>query len=155
MKKILLSSLALIVLALSIALVQISSCTKAISQQQTKVDTVYACPSNSINGLWVGTYYLTGAETEYMSLTIEPNGTAMNETYADYGTSQNLGSGTWKMKGDTLTCIISNIYGKYSSSKGQFTAIYNQATGQLAQGKWKSIVPGVVGGGYFSVTKVQ
>lgn len=132
-----------IILASSI---QMSSCTKTVSQQQ----------ANSVYGLWVGTYYKTGAvDTEYISLTFEPNGTVMEDAYADNKTSENLGLGTWNMNGDTLNCVISNVYGKYSNNEGSFTAIYNQATGQLTQGQWKSILPGVIGGGYFTVGKVK
>lgn len=56
MKKIFFASLALTIFAASIVLFQMSSCTKAVAQAQTKTDTIYvnSCPA-SVTGLWVGT----------------------------------------------------------------------------------------------------
>jgi hypothetical protein len=111
----------------------------------------------SILGLWVGTYEVDGEKErgkQYYSLVIKPDGTLINDTEGD--NKQHLNIGTWSMKGDTLVCETTCVYG-YPSNIGiveTHTAIFDKTTGKLTKGVWKNVPP-QSGSGTFVVTKVE
>ena len=154
MKKIILVSMTLLLLAVCSTLFSLSSCTKTFAD--TKTDTVYKCQS-TINGLWIGSVTVDGRPdmTHYYSLIIKPDGTMINDTKNAQGT-QDLNVGKWTLLGDTLTCITTCVYGipENLGIVEKHTAIFNQSTGTLTSGTWENY-PNPYGKGTFTVTKVN
>ena len=99
MKKILMGSLVLTVLAAAIVTVQMSSCTKTTAQTN-------ACPTATypITGLWVGSFtidsiYNIPGVFDY-SFAIYPDGTFVTRSKQSSGTY--FGSGTWSLSSDSI-----------------------------------------------------
>ena len=111
MKKILMASMVLTILAATIFMVQISSCTKTTAQSRTIYDTVKVvirdtfCPNtHPITGLWVGNFTVDSKFNipgvfDY-SFTIYPDGTFLTRSKQSSGTY--YGSGTWKLSGNSI-----------------------------------------------------
>ena len=151
MKKILMGSLVLTVLAAAIITVQMSSCTKTTAQTTTIHDTVKVivvdsvCPasSNSITGLWVGTYAVSDNSSvgqQYYSFIIKQDGTMITES--DWANVQHLAPGTWTLKDSLLSCSFKCVYG-LASNVGlveKSTTIWNKRLGTLT-GKWYNTPP--------------
>lgn len=153
MKKIFMVSLALTVLAVSIGLFQMTSCTKAIAQ--TKTDTIYMCNS-SINGLWSGTIQDATSVPQPYNLSIKADGTISFEGIAL--NQEHFGVGTWTLTDSILTCNITTLYGlSYNVGiKQTLTAVFNNKTGILSSGKWIDIYPNTAtSSGTFMVKKVN
>jgi hypothetical protein len=111
----------------------------------------------SILGLWVGTYEVDNmkeAGKQYYSLIIKPDGTVIIDTKGD--SKQHLGVGNWIMKGDTLVCTTSIVYGLSSNMSVVQThsAIFDKWAGKLMNGVWKDEPPLNLTG-TFVVTKVE
>ncbi len=111
MKKILMASMVLSILAAAIFMVQISSCTKTTAQTKTIYDTVKVivrdtfCPNTyPITGLWVGNYSVDSkfnipGSFDY-SFTIYPDGTFL--TRSKQASNVYYGSGTWKLSNNNI-----------------------------------------------------
>jgi hypothetical protein len=161
MKKILMGTAVLVAFALAITMVQISSCTKAVSQTPGKTDTVYVntCPTDSVTGLWIGTYVGDGNSTppQFYSLVLEPGGNVINGTQANADpNSQYLNIGTWQLSGDTLNLTYKNIYGvgdiSYIGDIQNATAIFDKNAGTLT-GIYTNVT--ITGSGEFTLHKVN
>jgi hypothetical protein len=162
MKKILMGTAVLLVFALAITMIQMSSCTKAVSQTTAvKTDTIYVntCSTDSITGLWIGTYVGDGYSTppQFFSLVIEPNGNVINGTQANADpNSQYLNLGTWQLSGDTLNLSYKNVYGvgaiSYIGDVQNATAVFDKNAGTLT-GTYTNIT--ITGSGEFTLHKVN
>lgn len=146
MKKLLRSTLWMMTLAL--VGFQLSSCEKENTQQ--------AAASTNIQGLWVGTYSIngqTGLGMQFYAFTIKPDGTMVNES--NYTGQQHFSVGPWSLKGDTLTCTYTTVYG-YPQHIGITeigTAFFNRTNNTLV-GTWRNVPP-LAGSGPFILTKVE
>ena len=99
------SAIVLIVFSFAIILFQIS-CKKGALADTTPTTT------STIHGLWVGTYDVSdqpGLGLQYFSLIIKPDGTMITDSQG--AAQQHLAPGTWTMKGDTLKCSFTCVYG--------------------------------------------
>lgn len=152
MKKFLMISMVLTILAASIVLLQMSSCTKAVAQ--TRTDTIYKCQGN-ITGLWSGTLSDSNNVSQPYNLSIKADGTVTFEGIVT-GNQEHFGLGTWTLTDSLLTCYVTTVYG-YSynvGTKQKLTAIYNKANGTLLNGAWTNISQSV-NSGTFSVAKIN
>jgi hypothetical protein len=147
MKKILMSAVALTVFSLSIILFQIS-CKKDVLADVTP-------GSSSIKGLWIGAY-TTGTHPDlgeqYFSLIIKPDGTMIADTKGE--AQQHLAPGTWTLKGDTLTCTFTCVYGIASNIGITETAVAVWDKTTKLHGIWKNS-PTPIGSGIITLTKVD
>jgi hypothetical protein len=114
------------------------------------------CPP-SIVGIWIGTYtvdQLPNDPARYYSLILKPNGTVIVETQPTGG-NYFLGTGTWVLNGNKLTCnyVYPAAPQGYAVSQSA-TATYDNVNGKLTSGVWSDNgAPG--GSGKFTVNKVQ
>jgi hypothetical protein len=134
MKKIFLASLALSVFAASIVLFQMSSCTKAVAQ--TKVDTIFKCPSNIV-GLWEGTYTVASNKSYYFSFSIYPNGKMSYRGDAYYYTMEYnaYAEGTWTLNGNQFSFNVKTINQPSGIQHPQYGyATYNGTDASLTNG---------------------
>jgi hypothetical protein len=148
MKKIFLASAALVALAGSITLFQMTSCKKVIAQTTTSSD------STSIEGLWIGSYQLSGQPSSYFSFVIKPGGAMIVDSYG--GSVENLGLGNWTLSGNALSCAFTTVYGQ-SFNVGiteTATAVFDNAKGSLNSGAW-AVTQGSTNAGTFSMSKVD
>jgi len=146
MRKLLMTSMALVIFAISLTLFQLSSCTKTDAE----------APINyPIEGLWIGTYTIAGLPAlgeQYFSLIIKPDGTMINDT--KYTNQQNLSIGTWTLNGTTLSCTFTNIYGQAVHLGVQETTTSTwDKTGKLS-GTWQNVGP-QTGSGTIKLTRVN
>jgi len=146
MKKLILSSVVLLTFALALLIFEMSSCKKAVAQ---------TTPASSILGLWTGTYKVdgnSGAGEQYFSFIIKPDGTMINDTKGEG--QQHLSPGTWSLKGDTLSCTFTCVYGLPSNIgiTETSTCIWDK-TGKLTMGTWKNVPAS--GSGTFTLAKVN
>jgi len=133
MKKILMSAVVLIVFSFAIILFQISCKKTALGDN---------APANNstIHGLWIGNYTVDdqpGWGQQYFSLIIKPDGTMITDSKG--ANVQHLAPGTWTMKGDTLKCEFTCVYGIASNVgiKEYTVAVWDKKAGQL-HGTWKN-----------------
>ena len=150
MKKILIGSLVLTVLAAAIITVQMSSCTKTTAQATTVHDTVKVvvvdsvCPTsnNSITGLWVGNYLTNQIVTPPVPIyiTIYPDGTLSSKelvfgTVGDYDYT----TGSWTLTGNVFQYTDTTVvYGSGSPIIKSCKLIFNNI-GTLSNGTWKDL----------------
>jgi len=163
MKKILMGSLVLTVLAAAIITVQMSSCTKTTAQTTTihdtvkvvVVDSVCPTPKYPITGLWVGTSSDATTNNLPFNLSVKADGTCTAEGIAP-GTQENFGYGTWSLSDTTFTYSLTWVYG-YSTNvgvKGTYTAIFNSTAATLTSGTWHIAAPsGATDNGIFSMSR--
>lgn len=153
MKKILLGSFPLLVLAIILFTSQ-SSCTKETVNNVTKTDTVNLC-TPTIQGLWIGASQNSASAGQAWSWSIRPDGTASYENTIS-GTRQ-LAVGTWTLTNGTWTCNTTSVYGvaAYVGVKQTFTAKYNATTGALTNGTYVTTTPGQQDAGTFTLTEVN
>jgi hypothetical protein len=136
MKKMFLASVALVALACSLTLFQMSSCTKTLAE--TKIDTILKCPT-SIVGLWEGTYTVPDGTSFYFSFSVYPNGTMSYKGKGRYNGSDNyivFADGTWKLDGANFTFAVTTINDPYSAAQSNQigSATYNADDETLKNG---------------------
>jgi len=118
-----------------------------------KKDTPTPVATYPIQGLWTGSYLVTGATTSsYYSFVIKPDGTLIVDSKA--GTVQHISLGTWTVSGVTLTCNYTCIYGSAGSIglTQSSTATWDNS-GKLT-GTWQNI-NGVTASGTLTLTRVN
>jgi hypothetical protein len=145
MKKILMSSIVLIIFSIAIVLFQLSCKKEAKAQTNTP----------SIQGLWIGTYTVSGqpqSGEQYFSLIIKPDGTMIADTKGQ--NTQHLAPGIWTLAGNQLTCTYTCVYGLPVNVGVTETATATwDKTGKLT-GTWVD-VPNTQGTGAITLTKVN
>ena len=152
MKKLLLGSIVLLIFSASIVIFQMSCKKSAVAQ------TPCPTPTYQIEGLWIGTYAVDGQPglgQQYLSLTIKPDGTMINDSKA--GGVQHLAIGTWTLVGDTaLVTTATCVYGipQNIGITQTHRATFNITTGLLTVGTWNNNTP-PSGSGTFTLTKVN
>ena len=148
MKKNYIKQLAVALAFISLTMIQ-SGCEKDSDDPDTS--------SNSIEGLWIGSYTADGFPNlgqQYYSLIIKPDGTVINDTEAE--NEQHLAPGTWTLTGDSFTCTTTCVYG-FPVNIGvtqTHTATFDKTNGTLTNGVWENVPP-KVGSGTFTLTKVE
>lgn len=148
MKKNFIKQLATAIAFISLTMIQ-SGCNKDSDNPDTS--------SNSIEGLWIGSYAVDGfpnAGLRYFSFIIKPDGTVINDTKAE--NQQHLSTGTWALNGDSFTCTATCVYGLPINIGvvETHTATFDKANGTITNGVWKNVPP-LTGSGTFTLTKVE
>jgi hypothetical protein len=153
MKKIVLSSLSLLVLTFILFTSQ-TGCKKETIIDNTKVDTVYKC-TPTIQGLWTGNQLNTSGDGQAFSWSIRPDGTASYEN--TISGIRHLCTGTWTLTNGTLTCYTTCVYGldRFIGAEQTFTANYNATTGALTNGTYVTTTPSLQDTGTFTLTEVN
>jgi len=145
MKRAFMSAIVLLVFSISIVLFQLSCKKQAVAQPGTP----------SIQGLWTGTYTVSGQPElgqQYFSLIIKPDGTMIADTKGE--NTQHLAPGTWSLSGNQLTCNYTCVYGLPANVGITEIAIATwDKTGKLT-GTWKND-PDTQGAGEITLTKVN
>ncbi|MBZ4188685.1 hypothetical protein [Niabella beijingensis] len=113
-------------------------------------------PVYKVDGIWVGNYTVDiypELGKQYYSLILKPDGTAINET--KWTEQTHISTGTWTMKGDTLICNTTCIYGYYVNIgvREIHTAIFDKKNGTMSKGKWKNPAPETGKGDIFIMRK--
>jgi len=106
-----------------------------------------------VQGLWTGTYAVTGSPTSsYYSFVIKSDGTLIVDSKA--GTQQHISLGTWTLTGTTLACNYTCIYGSAGSiGLNQSSTATWDNTGKLT-GTWQN-VNGVTASGTLTLSRVN
>ena len=141
MKKILLSSFAIVSIAILFTTSQ-TSCKK--ESVITDTDTVYKCTPN-IQGLWVGTYTVgagfpvPAGTSFFFSFSIHPDGKMSYKAKGFYNGSYEyitFADGTWALNGAAFTFSVTtvNLAGGGPQLTQTGTATYNSANGTLTNG---------------------
>jgi hypothetical protein len=134
MKKILMASVVIAVFAISILLLQLTSCKKAVGQTTPDCPT----PIYPVEGLYVGTYSvnsLPGQGNLYYTFVVFPNGDLLTKNVVANGDTV-YQKGSWTMSNDSFNAtiatfstpsVIQNIKGKFSDD------------GKISDATWKDI----------------
>lgn len=141
MKKLLLSTISLIVIAFLFTTSQ-SGCTK--ETVITDTDTVFNCPQN-IQGLWVGTYTVgagfpvPAGTSFFFSFSIHPDGKMSYKSKGFYNGSYDyitFADGTWTLNGNAFTFSVTtiNLAGGGPQLVQTGSATYNSTNGTLTNG---------------------
>lgn len=113
--------------------------------------------SNSVQGLWIGTYTINGQTTNtdtYYSFIIKPGGSLLVESR--FLNQQQFAVGNWTLSGTTLTCIFTYVY----APTGQVGTVQSATatwdnSGKLSSGTWMNTSPANGTAGTFTLTKIN
>lgn len=147
MKKVVMTSLALLTLSVSLMAFQLSSAGKA-SAGTKKAE-------NQVLGLWIGTYTVDGQPKlgkQYFSFILKPGGMLIVDT--KFGKQQYLSTGTWSLDNTTLNCNFTCVYGEASSIGVTESSTAEWDNADNLTGTWKNYPP-LTGSGNITLTRVK
>lgn len=164
MKKIFMASFALGFLALTMAVFQMVSCSKAAADFDPKGNGLSGGNNEAnqvlnaiypIEGLWIGTYSVNGSPgsgNQYFSMIIKPDGTIIVDSQG--ANVQHLAVGTWSLNGTTLTSSFTCVYGLPGNIGIEETVTATWDSAGSITGTWSNVPP-LTGSGNITLTRVN